>query len=177
MSEIAWYTVFCKPRHESQVADYLRSKGLEVYNPTLRVKPVNPRASTTRPFFPRYLFVHADLGTTATSTLQWTPGAIGLVQFEDEAIPVPDTFVTELRQRIDELDASGGLTPERLKKGDPIRIMAGPFAGHDAIFDLRLGGEALVQVLLHWLGQQVKVKVNADLLEKRNNPYAATGSA
>ena len=167
MSAFAWYAVFSKPRHELQVASYLSSKGFEVFHPTLRVKPVNPRASTLRSFFPRYLFVHSDLAATGSGVLQWTPGAVGLVEFDGEAALIPESFISELRRRVAAINAAGGIELEGLKKGDPVRITHGPFAGHDAIFDMRLSGEERVQVLLRWLGQEVRVQVKANAVARR----------
>lgn len=48
-----------------------------------------------------------------------------------------------------------------------MRITHGPFAGYEAIFDMRLSGSERVQVLLQMLGRLVKVQVNAGAIEKR----------
>ncbi len=162
-----WYTVFCKPRKELQVSEYLRSSDIEVYTPMLRVKPVNPRAAKIRPYFPRYLFVHTDIETVGIRTLQWAPGSVGLVSFGGEPAVVPDHFIHELRQRIADIEAAGGLHLDGLKKGDPVQIKHGPFEGYDAIFDVHLSGEERVEVLLFWLGRQMKVKLNPGAIEKQ----------
>lgn len=162
-----WYTIFCKPHKEAQVADYLRSQNIDVYYPVLRVKPVNPRASKIRAYFPRYIFVHTDLETTGMSTLQWVPGAVGLVKFGGEPAIVPDAFIDYLQERIAEIQAAGGLHLDGLKQGDPVRIKDGPLAGYDAIFDVHLSGAERIQLLLHCLGRETKVKVNASMIEKR----------
>lgn len=171
----AWYAIFSKPRHELQVASYLSSKGIEVFHPTLRVKPVNPRASTLRSFFPRYLFIQTDLAATGTGLLQWTPGAVGLVEFDGEAAIIPDSFISEIRRRVATINAAGGIELEGLKKGDAVRITHGPFAGHDAIFDIRLSGEERVQVLLRWLGQEVRVQVKRNGIAKHTLLRAQAG--
>ena len=61
MSAQPWYVIQSKPRQESQVSAYLRSQGLEVFYPTVRVQPVNPRASTLRPQCSCSRVVQADL--------------------------------------------------------------------------------------------------------------------
>lgn len=167
MSQLSWYALFSKPRKELQVASYLHAKSFEVFHPTLRVKPVNPRASTIRSFFPRYLFVRADLAVDGRGILQRVPGSVGLVEFDGEAPPIADHIIAELRRRIADIEAAGGLQLEGLRHGDPVRIAQGPFAGYHAIFDTRLGGDERVQVLLQWLGRAVKVKVDAHVVEKR----------
>lgn len=167
MGTAVWYVLHSKPRKEGQVNAYLQAQGFETFYPTLRVEPVNPRASKIRPYFPRYLFVHADLDEVGVSALQWVPGAIGLVQFDGHVVPVPDSVVHELKRRVAAIEAAGGLTFDGLQPGDPVRITHGPFAGYEAIFDMRLSGSERVQVLLQMLGRLVRVQVNAGAIEKR----------
>lgn len=162
-----WYTLFSKPRKEAQIESYLRSKGIVTYYPTMKVDTVNPRAAQRRGFFPRYLFVQADLDMVGMSGLEWVPGAVGLVQFGGVPATVPDSFITELRARIDQLERFGGIHLSGVLRGDKVKIVSGPFAGSEAIFDTRLSGEQRVQVLLRWLGRERKVKISADAVEKR----------
>jgi transcription elongation factor/antiterminator RfaH len=167
MGTSAWYVIHTKPHKENLVYGYLTSRGLQVFYPTIRVQPVNPRASTIRPYFPGYLFVHADLDNVGKSALQWIPGAIRLVQFGSQPATIPECVIHQLKQRISEIEAAGGLALEGLKQGDPVRITSGPLAGYEAIFDLRLSGSERAQVLLEMLGHQVRVQVNAGVIEKK----------
>jgi len=162
-----WYTLFCQSRKEFQVAQYLQSHDIEVYHPTLKIKPVNPRASKIKSYFPRYLFVHADIDSLGTSTLKWIPGVVGLVEYGGEIAAVSDDFINALQQRINEIELAGGLHLEGLQQGDAVHIKGGPFTGYDAIFDYRLSDEERVQVLLHWMGRELRVKVNANVIEKQ----------
>lgn len=162
-----WYTLYSKPHKEAQLEKYLQSNRITTFYPTLKVNPVNPRAARIRSFFPRYLFVQADVAQVGLGALQWIPGAVGLISFGGEPAIVPDAFIAELRRRIGQIEAAGGLHLEGLKRGDRVQITDGSFAGHDAIFDVHLSGEQRVQLLLHWLGREVKVKVNANAVEKR----------
>jgi transcriptional antiterminator RfaH len=113
------------------------------------------------------MFVHTDLEAVGMSTLQWVPFAIGLVQFEGYAAPVPATVIYELKRRVADIEAAGGFQFEGLKQGDPVRITQGPLAGYDAIFDLRRSGSERVQLLLDILGRQVRAQVSAGAIEKR----------
>jgi transcription elongation factor/antiterminator RfaH len=164
---LEWYALHSKPRKEVQVKRYLKANGIEVFHPTVRVNPVNPRSSRVRSLFPRYLFVYADLDEIGISALQWVPGAVGLVQFDGQPASVPDHYLRELRQRIAQVDEAGGLHLDGLKPGDPVRITSGPFAGYEAIFDMRLSGSERIQVLLQWLGRTVKTRVDKDAVERR----------
>ena len=161
-----WYTIFTKPHKEIQVADYLQSNDLEVYLPTLKGKPTNPRSAKIRSYFPRYLFVRTELASVGISALKWIPGAVGLVEFDYEPAIVPDLFVDTLKRRIDEIESAGGLHLHGLQQGDTVKIKNGPFTGFEAVFDVRLSGQDRVQVLLHWMGREMKVKLNANGIEK-----------
>lgn len=167
MNACAWYVVQSKPHKENQVCAYLEAQGYEVFYPSIRVQPVNPRSSKIRPYFPRYMFVNADLAVVGVSALTWIPNAIGLVHFDNEITPVPDHVIWELKRRVEAIEAAGGLVLNGLKQGDPVRITQGPLAGYEAIFDFRLSDSDRVQVLLTMLGRLVKAKVSASTIEKQ----------
>ena len=149
-----WYAIRSKPNKESFLWDQLNLQGIENYYPRLRVKPVNPRSRTIRPYFPGYLFVRVDLEQINLSALQWLPGAAGLVSFGGEPASVPDILINTIRNRVDEINAAGGELLEGLKKGQIVIIQPGPFDGYKAIFDTRLSGNEPVRVLLDLLNKQ-----------------------
>src|SRR6185369_3365327 len=165
--EKAWYVLRAKPRKESQLYSYLCTKQIETFYPTLTVKPVNPRSSKIRPYFPGYMFVHVDLDQIGKNTLEWMPSSTGLVEFGGEPAAVPDNLIYELKQTLERLKAERDLGMHGIKPGDTVRITSGPFAGYEAIFDTQLNGDQRAQLLLHWLGRQLKVEVNADRIEKK----------
>jgi transcriptional antiterminator RfaH len=79
------------------------------------------------------------------------PFAIGLVSFDGEPAVVPEGLINEVRKRVDEIAAVGGEFYDGLQPGDPVRISSGPFAGYEAIFDMRLPGSERVRVLIQML--------------------------
>ena len=89
MSE-SWFVLRSKPRKEAFLAQQLRMHGFGIFNPHIRVRTVNPRARKLRPYFPGYVFVRVDPDQLSRSTLQWMPGAAGLVSFGGEPARVPD---------------------------------------------------------------------------------------
>ena len=169
-----WYALHAKPHKERQVAENLRQRKLEVFLPLVRVNPVNPRAARKRPYFPSYLFVKADLQAIGLGALQWTPGLRRVVEFDGQPAVVPDKFVSELKRRLNQIQAAGGLALDGLERGDPVRIVAGPFAGYEAVFDFRLPGSERVRVLLELIARSqrrepqrlVPVELNAGSIEK-----------
>ena len=157
-----WYVLRVKPHKERSVCEQLKLRDLAVYFPVLKVNPVNPRAARDRPYFPGYLFVKADLAEMGASALSWVPGAQSLVSFGGLPAQVPTNLIQEIKSRLATIEAHGGLTLEKLKQGDRVRITGGLFAGYEAIFDARLPGNQRVQVLLSFLSSAPQpVKLNA----------------
>ncbi len=157
-----WYVYRSKPNKEAFLAEQLELRRIETFSPRIRVQVVNPRARKVRPYFPGYIFIHADLEKTSLSTFQYVPGACGIVVFGGEIPSVPDGLVHAIQARVDEINAAGGELLETLKPGSTVFIHSGPFAGYEAIFDVRLPGTERVRVLLKLLkNRQLQVELPA----------------
>jgi transcriptional antiterminator RfaH len=170
-----WHVVHVKPHKERQVMFHLRQHQVENYLPLINVNPVNPRAARVRALFPCYIFVKFDPADTGLSVLQWTPGVRRLLEFGGQLAVIPESAVTELKRRVGQITASGGLALDGLARGDTVRIVSGPFEGYEAIFDSRLGSTDRVRVLLEWIEhnqryrgspQVVPVELNASSIAK-----------
>lgn len=164
---LKWYAMHVKPHKERVVARLLQAQAVEVFFPSLIVKPVNPRSAKERAYFPGYLFLRADLVVEGTDAYRWLPGAHGLVKVGGETAVVPDTLINELRAHLNTVQQAGGLNLVEIQSGDQIRITEGPLTGYDAIFDAYLPGNQRVQVLLAFLsGQPQRVKIDAIAIRK-----------
>lgn len=143
-----WYVMQSKPQKESFLYEQLCLREIEAYYPCYRVNPVNPRSRKIRSYFPGYLFVHVDLAHIGTSSLQWTPGAIGLVNFGGEPAYIVESVLNAIRLRVDEIVKNSLNAKIDHKRGDVVSICEGPFSGYKAIFDASLPGNERVRVLL-----------------------------
>ncbi len=162
-----WMVMQSKPNHEAALERELFSRGITVYYPHLRMKPVNPRSRKVRPFLPGYLFVQVDLHHVGFSELNWIPFSKGLLAFDGMVSTVPDAMVQEIRRKIDLVNAAGGEQLQGLKRGEHVRILHGPFEGYEAIFDLTLPGQERVRVLIELVShRQVPMTVPAGYIGK-----------
>lgn len=166
-----WYAIASHPNKEEILWRQLLSKEVEVFYPRLIVQPVNPRSRKIRPYFPGYMFVRTEIETVGISFFQYMPYAKGLVSFGGEPSVVPEALIETLRQKIEAIVKSGGEVLDGLKPGDSITIEHGPFAGYEAIFNLRIPGSQRVRVLLKMLSdQQIPLELNAGQIKKKKQP-------
>jgi transcriptional antiterminator RfaH len=165
---VEWYALHSKPNKEELLWDQLAIRRVETYYPRIRVQVINPRARKVRPYFPGYVFVHVDLERTGLSTLQWIPGAHGLVAFGGVPANVSEGLIRSLQNRVEEINAAGGELLEALKSGDKVLVNEGPFAGYEAIFDARISGTERVKVLLKFMnGRQTSVELPIGYINKK----------
>jgi transcription antitermination factor NusG len=166
---LVWYALHSKPRNEELLFEQLSLRKIETFYPRIRVQTVNPRARKVRAYFPGYVFVHVDLDTIGYSTLQWLPGATGLVSFGGEPASVPDGLIGAIRHKVERINGLGGELFDGLKPGDAVVIQAGPFSGYEAIFDEQISGNERVRVLLKLLQKRlVPVELPAGQVERKD---------
>jgi transcription antitermination factor NusG len=165
---IAWYVLRSKPNKESFLWGQVQAHQMEVFYPWIRAKAVNPRARKTKPYFPGYLFVRADLDEVPNSFWRWLPGSQGLVSFQEIPALVPDAMIAAIRRKVDAINAAGGEHLLGMQQGDAVTIKDGPFAEYDAIFDSCLSGNERVRVLLKQLRERlIPVELPAGSIERQ----------
>ena len=169
-TQARWYAVQTHPNREFLAEGALASvEGVETYLPTLHVQPVNPRSRTERPFFPGYLFVRADIALVGTSDLKWRPGVTRLVGAGDIPTPIPNPVIAEIRNRVEAVQAQDPLglgAGATLSPGDRVRILSGPLAGYEGMFDTRLGGQTRARILVDFMGRELKTDLDVRTVEK-----------
>ena len=157
-----WYTVHSKPNQELLLWNQLQQREVESYFPRLRRKPVNPRARREVPYFPGYMFIRVDLENFPLSRIAWLPGMQRLVAFGGQPAWLMDEMLEAIRRQVEVANQVAQDPLADLRRGDVVRIMCGPFAGYEAIFDARINGKERVRVLLKLLqSQQVSLEVPA----------------
>lgn len=155
---LTWYALHSHPHKEAFLFSELTARGIEVYYPCLRVKPVNPRSRSVRPFFPGYLFVRLTPDRAGESEIRWMPHAHGLVTFGDQAAPVPDALIERVRRQIDSVQSQA--QPDSFKPGDAVTLTGELFRGYEAVFDTAIAGTERVRVLLMLLNNRLPVEVD-----------------
>jgi transcriptional antiterminator RfaH len=160
--EQRWYLVHTLPRREQQAELHLRAQGFGTHLPQIRktVRHARQLRTVRAPFFPRYLFVILDLGRDPWLSVRSTIGVSHLVSCNGRPAPVPAGVVESLIEHNgDNLSILGS----DLVKGQPVRILCGPFADFVGTLD-RLDENGRVRVLLKMMGTAVPVALHRSVL-------------
>jgi len=159
-----WYVLHTKSRHEKVVNDLLLKKSVEAYLPivTVRSKRRDRKAMIRVPLFPGYLFVKTDLHPNSHLEVVKTVGAVRLIGNQHRPIPVPEEALESLQIMVDSNNPV--TTGHRLKAGDKVMVVYGPFAGVVGTF-VRHGGKGRVIVNIEALGQFAGVEVSEGDIE------------
>lgn len=150
-----WYVVSTRPNQESRAAQHLARQGFAPLLPQIRKTRRHARKIEiiAAPLFPGYLFIAFDAARQAWRAVNGTCGVQRLICQGDRPVPLPESFVAQLLARRDD-DGFFAAPEPGLRRGDQVRLLAGPFADCVASI-LRLGEGERVWLLLDVLGRAV----------------------
>jgi transcription elongation factor/antiterminator RfaH len=162
--ERRWYVLHTKSRHEKVVDEGLRKKSLEAFLPKIKVrsKRRDRRMMIEVPLFPGYVFIKTDLHPTSHLEVVKTVGAVKLIGSKLGPVPVPDDTIDSLKIMVSSDQPI--LTGTRLRKGDRVLVIDGPFTGVTGTF-IRYRGKGRVVVNIEALGQHAGVDVDEHDIE------------
>jgi transcriptional antiterminator RfaH len=145
-----WTAAQLEPNRERIALHLLAREDFTVYAPKLRVRRIVRGRHEDReaPLFPGYCFVWIEL---QWHRARWCPGIRRLVMDGLQPAKVPDAVIEEIRGR--ERNGAVEFPQRRLQYGDRVKILAGPFRGHLAMY-AGMSGSERVAVLLQILGGQ-----------------------
>ena len=110
------------------------------------------------PLFPGYIFVRGPFNQSKREAISSLPGVIGWVQFEGAIPTVPAETVANLKRRVDSLNRSGGIWRE-YTPGERVSVRLGTLDGTAEVLESPTSPSDRVNVLLRFMGQQVRASV------------------
>lgn len=163
----AWYVAHIKPRQESRVLAQLplRAEGIEPYSPRIEVirRRWGRRMTMIEPLFPNYLFLKMSLSPSVWDAVRWTPGVRRILGDGERPLPVHEDVIEAIRARSGE---SGFVrVGSGLRAGQHVRVLDGPLAGLEGIFERQTSRAGRVRVLMQILGHSTPVEVEEINLE------------
>ena len=161
-----WYLVQTKPRQERTALVNLVRQGYEAFLPLLRRQQRRQGRLVARvePLFPRYLFVRLQAEKDNFAPIRSTLGVAQLVRFGSAYACVPDALVTEIQGRAGP-DGVAEQPPASFSAGDRVRVVAGPFAGYEGVFDAARGRDR-VTLLLEIASRHVAIELPAGVVDQ-----------
>jgi transcriptional antiterminator RfaH len=149
---VYWAACRLQPSRTALALHFLNLHGYEVYCPRLRELRVlrGRRVEVLLPLFPGYTFLRVVTGWWQA---RWAPGTCGLVMDGTTPAKVPDAVIAEIRSR----EREGAIElPPKVRPGDRVRVLRGPFRDHLAIY-AGMTGRDRVAVLLRLLGGERRI--------------------
>jgi transcriptional antiterminator RfaH len=163
MSE-EWFIVQIKSNSHHQASKNLNRQGFKTFLPLYDTtsRKLSRFVSTSKPLFPGYMFIRFDRSESKWHKINNTYGVSRLITFNSILKSIPTIFVDNLMKRY---DLSGKLYPIRkLKKGDQVTILKGPFASFIATVE-KYEADQRICILMDLMGRKTKIQTTSDALK------------
>jgi len=161
----AWYVYKAQAGRETLAEQHLVNQAFKVFSPKLKVtrRTGGRLTDAIRPLFSGYGFVAFDGSARRWRSINGTRGVSYLICSSDRPLPVPADFMDGLIR----LSGEGGVIAmnnaqlcERLKPGDTVELVSGPFAGQVGEL-VRMNASGRIRVLLSALNGGLAVETRA----------------
>lgn len=152
-----WFILQFKSNSHHLAAKNLTRQGFEIFLP---LHDTTSRRSSrfmdaSKPLFPGYMFIRFDRAESKWHKINNTYGVSRLITFNSILKSIPTTFIESLMMRY---DLSGKLQPvKKLKKGDHVTILKGPFANFIATVE-KYEADQRIWILMDLMGRKTKIQ-------------------
>ena len=157
-TDVAWYAIWTRSRHEQVVRDQLERKGLGAFVPTISrwSRWKDRKKQVDWPLFPGYCFAH--IAPADRLPVLKVTGVVNIVSFNGEMAPIPDHEIDGIR-RLVETDLQFDSCP-LIREGMLVEVTHGPLRGVIGRL-VRKGAHARLILAVDLIGQGVSVEVDA----------------
>jgi transcription antitermination factor NusG len=157
-TELAWYAVWTRSRHEQVVREQIERKGYEVFLPTITrwSRWKDRKKKIDWPLFPGYCFARFE--ARERLPILTCTGVVSIVSFDGEPAPVPDLEIDGIRRLVtSELQYD---PCPLVREGMVVEVTHGPLKGVVGRL-VRKGAHARLVLSVDLIGQAVSVEVDA----------------
>ena len=162
-----WFILQFKSNSHHQASKNLNRQGFETFLPLhdTTSRKLSRFVNTSKPLFPGYMFVKFDRAETEWHKINNTYGVSRLITFNSLLKSIPTKFIDGLMRRY---DLSGKLLPiQKLKEGDQVAILNGPFANLIATVE-KYEADHRIWILMDLMGRRAKIQAPSDALKLSN---------
>lgn len=166
-SEVCWYALYTRSRHEKKVDLQLRDKGIESYLPTQKIlrRWSDRKKWVEEPLFRCYVFIHTNHRDRLRALQVY--GAVRIVMFSGKPAVVRDEEIENIRRILREAPEIEACTP--LYVGDVVEIVYGPLAGLCGRLE-EIRGERRLVVTINSIRQALRFNVDGADVRVVNRP-------
>ena len=158
-----WFILQFKSNSHHQATRNLTQQGFETFLPLhdTTSRKLSRFINTSKPLFPGYMFIRFNRAESEWNKINNTYGVSRLITFNSNLKSIPTSFVDSLMKRY---DSSGKLLPmQKLKKGDQVKILKGPFANFIATVE-KYEADQRIWILIDLMGRKTKTQTPSDNL-------------
>ena len=162
-----WFILQFKPNSHHLATKNLTQQGFEVFLPLhdTTSRKLSRFINTSKPLFPGYMFIRFNRAESKWHKINSTYGVSRLITFNSTLKSIPTNIVDSLMKRY---DSSGKLLPiKKLKKGDQVKVLKGPFASFVATVE-KYEDDQRVWILMDLMGRKSKIQTATDYLQLSN---------
>ena len=159
-----WFILQFKSNSHHLAAKNLNRQGFETFLPLHETtsRRLSRFINTSKPLFPGYMFIRFDRAESEWHKINNTYGVSHLITFNSILKSIPTIFVDHLMKRY---DLSGKLLPiQKLKKGDQVTVLTGPFANFIATVE-KYEADQRIWILMDLMGRKTKIITPSDALK------------
>jgi len=159
-----WFILQFKSNSHHIAAKNLTRQGFETFLPLhdTTSRRTSRFIKTSKPLFPGYMFIKFDRAESEWHKINSTYGVSRLITFNSHLKSIPTIFVDSLMKRY---DLSGKLLPvQKLKKGDQVTVLKGPFANFIATVE-KYEADQRIWILMDLMGRTTKIITPSDALK------------
>ena len=162
-----WFILQFKSNSHHLAAKNLNRQGFETFLPLHGVtsRKLSQFINTSKPLFPGYMFIRFNRAESKWNKINSTYGVSRLITFNSTLKSIPTNIVDSLMERY---DLSGKLLPiKKLKKGDQVRVLTGPFADFIATIET-YEADHRIWILMDLMGRKARIQSPSNALHLSN---------
>jgi transcriptional antiterminator RfaH len=152
-----WFILQFKPNAHHRATMNLNRQGFKTFLPLhdITLRKASRFTNNSRPLFPGYMFIKFDKTKPEWHKINNTFGVLRLVTFNSVLKATPTKFIDKLMSRC---DLTGKIIPAgRLKKGDQVKVLRGPFANFVATVET-YETDQRIWILMDLMGRKTKMQ-------------------
>jgi len=122
-----------------------------------------------RSFLPGYILVEAHITPEVISAIKDVPNIIGFLSGErgrGEPEALRDSEVNKILGKVDEMNEKGEMPEEPFIKGEPVKVISGPFNGFDGNVEEVYEDKKKLKVMVKIFGRNTPIELNYYQVEK-----------